>query len=128
MLIATMLFIGALPFLIASGSQLFTMQAMRSSSLHGAPLQRRAPKLTRSARLLSASVKAAKVENGPKVAIVGVTGAVGQEFLRVRDPSAAYSTAVGKPQNRCIPFREVGFFDSDSYKSIVYTLSFPLYD
>ena len=29
-------------------------------------------------------VKAAKVADGPKVAIVGVTGAVGQEFLRVR--------------------------------------------
>lgn len=29
-------------------------------------------------------VRAAKVADGPKLAIVGVTGAVGQEFLRVR--------------------------------------------
>lgn len=29
-------------------------------------------------------VQAAKVADGPRVAIVGVTGAVGQEFLRVR--------------------------------------------
>ena len=29
-------------------------------------------------------VRAAKVADGPKIAIVGVTGAVGQEFLRVR--------------------------------------------
>lgn len=29
-------------------------------------------------------VRAAKVSDGPKIAIVGVTGAVGQEFLRVR--------------------------------------------
>lgn len=28
-------------------------------------------------------VRAAKVSDGPKIAIVGVTGAVGQEFLRV---------------------------------------------
>ena len=31
-------------------------------------------------------VQAAKTESGPSVAIVGVTGAVGQEFLRVRLP------------------------------------------
>lgn len=29
-------------------------------------------------------VKAAKTADGPKIAIVGVTGAVGQEFLKVR--------------------------------------------
>ena len=35
-------------------------------------------------------VRAAKTADGPSVAIVGVTGAVGQEFLRVRFCLAAY--------------------------------------
>ena len=34
------------------------------------------------------SVQAAKTNNGPSLAIVGVTGAVGQEFLRVKSPLA----------------------------------------
>ena len=37
-------------------------------------------------RRLLLSVQAAKTESGPSVAIVGVTGAVGQEFLRVSTP------------------------------------------
>jgi hypothetical protein len=49
-----------------------------------APVKLSSPAATRS-RLSTSSlvVRAAKVANGPKVAIVGVTGAVGQEFLRV---------------------------------------------
>jgi len=39
-------------------------------------------------------VKAAKVADGPKIAIVGVTGAVGQEFLRVRDSNTSILTAL----------------------------------
>ena len=35
-------------------------------------------------RRLAFRVQAAKTDNGPSLAIVGVTGAVGQEFLRVR--------------------------------------------
>ena len=39
---------------------------------------------SRAARLRTCVVRAAKTTDGPKIAIVGVTGAVGQEFLRVR--------------------------------------------
>mmetsp|Transcript_12326 Transcript_12326/g.35119 ORF Transcript_12326/g.35119 Transcript_12326/m.35119 type:complete len:376 (+) Transcript_12326:1580-2707(+) len=38
---------------------------------------------SRAARLRTCVVRAAKTTDGPKIAIVGVTGAVGQEFLRV---------------------------------------------
>lgn len=38
-------------------------------------------------------MQAAKTADGPSVAIVGVTGAVGQEFLRVRLPSVSSATA-----------------------------------
>lgn len=58
--------------------------------MHGLQLRPRAPaKLATPAasrsRLSSQTlvVRAAKVADGPKIAIVGVTGAVGQEFLRV---------------------------------------------
>ncbi len=39
---------------------------------------------TRVKRQVGLVVRAAKTADGPAVAIVGVTGAVGQEFLRVR--------------------------------------------
>ena len=39
-------------------------------------------------------VRAAKTADGPKVAIVGVTGAVGQEFLRVRVHVVVVTSAV----------------------------------
>lgn len=61
--------------------------AMQStlSSLRWSPLPQRsarpAPRL--SARARDMSVRASKTESGPSVAIAGVTGAVGQEFLRV---------------------------------------------
>ena len=38
----------------------------------------------RASRQSTCVVRAAKTADGPKIAIVGVTGAVGQEFLRVR--------------------------------------------
>ncbi|BDA49946.1 Aspartate-semialdehyde dehydrogenase [Coccomyxa sp. Obi] len=51
--------------------------------LRGQQLQQRCrgPSLVRTRQSLR--VQAAKTENGPSLAIVGVTGAVGQEFLRV---------------------------------------------
>lgn len=43
---------------------------------------------TRSVRMMQPRrclrVHAAKTESGPKIAVVGVTGAVGQEFLKVQ--------------------------------------------
>lgn len=39
---------------------------------------------SRASRAHTCVVRAAKTADGPKIAIVGVTGAVGQEFLRVR--------------------------------------------
>lgn len=43
----------------------------------------RAP-AARGSRARAVAVRAAKTANGPRIAIVGVTGAVGQEFLTVR--------------------------------------------
>jgi aspartate-semialdehyde dehydrogenase len=39
---------------------------------------------SRPVRARAVSVRAAKTADGPRIAIVGVTGAVGQEFLTVR--------------------------------------------
>ena len=59
------------------------MQASQSPCMRGAALQHCRPaRPARSSRGLV--VKAARVDGGPTLAIVGVTGAVGQEFLRVR--------------------------------------------
>ncbi|EFN55249.1 hypothetical protein CHLNCDRAFT_134577 [Chlorella variabilis] len=58
------------------------MQASNSCAVRGSPLACRAPQPVRAGRR-SVQVTAKKVADGPKVAIVGVTGAVGQEFLRV---------------------------------------------
>lgn len=61
------------------------MQASQSRAVRGTPLACRAqPQRLRAGRRGVQRVMAAKVESGPCVAIVGVTGAVGQEFLRVR--------------------------------------------
>ena len=59
------------------------MQALSNRSFIGAqlPIQSRRPQ--RVSRAVQHVVRAAKTADGPKVAIVGVTGAVGQEFLRV---------------------------------------------
>jgi aspartate-semialdehyde dehydrogenase len=39
-------------------------------------------------------VYAAKTSNGPRVAVVGVTGAVGQEFLTVREAPPGYISSL----------------------------------
>lgn len=57
---------------------------MQRSSLQGTRLVAHRPQQMRQSRAQVHVVRAAKVADGPKVAIVGVTGAVGQEFLRVR--------------------------------------------
>ena len=62
------------------------MQSLQSSSLHGVRLQCRAPRVQRASRAATQTVRAAKTADGPVLAIVGVTGAVGQEFLRVGTP------------------------------------------
>jgi len=63
------------------------MQALRSQYLAGVQLPSQARHQQRVRRSANNVVKAAKVADGPSVAIVGVTGAVGQEFLRVsRNP------------------------------------------
>lgn len=47
------------------------------------PVVRPARRMAGARRLATVQVQAAKTTDGPKVAIVGVTGAVGMEFLRV---------------------------------------------
>jgi hypothetical protein len=60
------------------------MQALNSHSLAGVQLpSQNSRRPRRVSRAVQHVVRAAKTNNGPKVAIVGVTGAVGQEFLRV---------------------------------------------
>ena len=60
------------------------MQALNSRSLAGVQLpSQNARRPQRVSRAVQHVVRAAKTADGPKVAIVGVTGAVGQEFLRV---------------------------------------------
>lgn len=70
--------------------------AMASNSLAGARGSYAAPKSratlgrkvamsTRKAASSAVTVRAAKTPDGPKVAIAGISGAVGQEFIRVRD-------------------------------------------
>ncbi len=49
------------------------------------------PGVVRGTSRRAAVVRAAKTATGPKIAIVGVTGAVGQEFLTVRRRGAAQS-------------------------------------
>lgn len=50
----------------------------------GCSQRRREVAPRRVSRRLRCVTRAAKTDDGPTVAIVGVTGAVGQEFLRVR--------------------------------------------
>jgi aspartate-semialdehyde dehydrogenase len=52
------------------------------------PAAGNAARNTRASRQRVFVVKAAKTSTGPRIAIVGVTGAVGQEFLTVRPPLA----------------------------------------
>jgi aspartate-semialdehyde dehydrogenase len=60
------------------------MQALNSRSLAGVQLPSQiARRPQRVSRAVQHVVRAAKTADGPKIAIVGVTGAVGQEFLRV---------------------------------------------
>ena len=59
------------------------MQALNSRSFSGVQLKISSPAQSRRCRAVNQVVKAAKTADGPVVAIVGVTGAVGQEFLRV---------------------------------------------
>ena len=66
--------------------QVYSSQALRRpQNIH--KLSQRAG-ACRYCRRRAAVLRAAKTDNGPSVAIVGVTGAVGQEFLRVR-PAAS---------------------------------------
>lgn len=51
--------------------------------------QARASAPLRASRSRAVVVRAAKSANGPRLAIVGVTGAVGQEFLQVRRAACA---------------------------------------
>jgi aspartate-semialdehyde dehydrogenase len=88
------------------------MQALSSkSSLRGAaPLAAPRPRAARAARAAPGPVRAAKTADGPVVSIVGVTGAVGQEFLRVRPPrhhrpSPARRTS--RRSRRCLPLPEL---------------------
>jgi aspartate-semialdehyde dehydrogenase len=56
------------------------MQALQK----GATFLRQSDGRSSSRRNIRHVVKASKTADGPKIAIVGVTGAVGQEFLKVR--------------------------------------------
>jgi hypothetical protein len=83
------------------------MQQLRTSARPSriAPAQRRV-------------AAAAKTSDGPRLAIVGVTGAVGQEFLRVRrlgvGPAKIYATSVphGAPSRRALHVSFEPFHDS----------------
>ena len=57
-------------------------RSFRSSLVHSQPRRQNS-----SRRTLRCLVRAGKTPDGPTVAIVGVSGAVGKEFLRVRYPS-----------------------------------------
>ena len=57
--------------------------SISSSGAAARPAARSSSRRT-SGRSLALAPRAAKKADGPSVAIVGVTGAVGQEFLRVR--------------------------------------------
>lgn len=60
-----------------------TTTAMAAMAMrNGARLPRRSDRSERVTR-----VRAGRTEGGPRVAVVGVSGAVGQEFLRVREAS-----------------------------------------
>ena len=74
---------------------------MASSSLVGArgsyaapksraTLGRRVAMSTRKAAAGAVTVRAAKTPDGPKVAIAGISGAVGTEFMRVRGRLAGF--------------------------------------
>lgn len=52
-------------------------------------------------------IRAAKTPDGPRVAVVGVTGAVGQEFLKVSNPPKIKLTRFPRFSNNVI-FRTVG--------------------
>jgi hypothetical protein len=73
---------------------------MQSSSLRGARLPAAPQRQQRASRGVQHVVRAAKVADGPRVAIVGVTGAVGQEFLRVRKPIAPATAGPGTLHRR----------------------------
>ncbi len=48
--------------------------------------------------------KAAKTANGPRIAVVGITGAVGQEFLTVRVADGLDILLLPKPELAMRPF------------------------
>lgn len=79
---------------------------MSRSSVHGslqipsAVLSSRCPRSCRQHRRVL-RVQAAKTADGPSVAIVGVTGAVGQEFLRASCPVSKVEVADEKPCLLC---------------------------
>ena len=58
--------------------------SLSSSGAAARPAARSVSSRRTSGRSLAFAPRAAKKADGPSVAIVGVTGAVGQEFLRVR--------------------------------------------
>lgn len=60
----------------------------------------------RASRRTAVRVAAKHDKNGPRVAIVGITGAVGQEFLTVSGAWVALGVGVGvagRPGRRCRP-------------------------
>jgi len=65
--------------------------SLSSSGAAARPAARSGSSRRTSGRSLALAPRAAKKADGPSVAIVGVTGAVGQEFLRVRiSPSLVF--------------------------------------
>lgn len=62
------------------------------------PLVRQCSRVTPRRSQLRQAARAAKTSDGPSIAVVGVTGAVGQEFLRVR-----LSTAREQSSSRLAP-------------------------
>ena len=73
-----------------------------SAVLRGPEVQYRCIHSSPGRRRLLLRVQAAKTESGPSVAIVGVTGAVGQEFLRVGSPLAPCTTAFVECTHRAL--------------------------
>lgn len=70
----------------------------RHSRLHARPAVR-----ARVSRQQRVAVQARKTANGPSIAVVGVTGAVGQEFLQVGQVDvAARNTSKSSSKNKLV--------------------------
>ena len=75
--------------------------ALKSSSYQHGCISR-----TPGRRRLAFRVQAAKTDNGPSLAIVGVTGAVGQEFLRV----GPYHSMLQSTAWALIPLQNISYY------------------